>query len=156
MCLALLTILMGSTMAFKEKVIKKRLAYSSVSQISYVLFSLSLLSEDGLRGGLLQVISHMSSKGCLFLAAGVFIIVLGAHHVEELKGIGRALPVTMWCFMFAALSLVGIPPMGGFVSCSFGGTGYLRHPGSRNPPGIGLFDSRISVPDRCGCFLPRE
>lgn len=116
MCLALLTILMGSTMAFKEKVIKKRLAYSSVSQISYVLFSLSLLSEDGLRGGLLQVISHMSSKGCLFLAAGVFIIVLGAHHVEELKGIGRALPVTMWCFMFAALSLVGIPPMGGFVS----------------------------------------
>ena len=84
--------------------------------LALLTISLSLLSEDGLRGGLLQVISHMSSKGCLFLAAGVFIIVLGAHHVEELKGIGRALPVTMWCFMFAALSLVGIPPMGGFVS----------------------------------------
>ncbi len=116
MCLALLTILMGSTMAFREKVIKKRLAYSSVSQISYVLFALSLLTEDGLRGGLLQVLSHMSSKGCLFLAAGVFIFVLGAHRVDELKGIGKALPITMWCFMIAALSLVGIPPMGGFVS----------------------------------------
>lgn len=116
MCLSLLTILMGSTMAFREKVIKKRLAYSSVSQISYVLFSLSLLTEDGLRGSLLQLISHMSSKGCLFLAAGVFIFVLGAHRVDELKGIGKALPVTMWCFMIAALSLVGIPPMGGFVS----------------------------------------
>jgi multicomponent Na+:H+ antiporter subunit D len=116
MCLALLTILMGSTMAFREKVTKKRLAYSSVSQISYVLFSLSLLTEDGLRGGLLQVISHMSSKGCLFLAAGVFIIVLGAHRVDELRGIGRSLPITMWCFMIASLSLVGIPPMGGFVS----------------------------------------
>jgi len=116
MCLALLTILMGSTMAFREKVVKKRLAYSSVSQISYVLFSLSLLTEDGVKGCLLQLISHMSSKGCLFLAAGVFIIVFEAHHVDELKGIGRALPVTMWCFMIAALSLVGIPPMGGFVS----------------------------------------
>jgi multicomponent Na+:H+ antiporter subunit D len=116
MSLSLLTILMGSTMAFREKVIKKRLAYSSVSQISYVLFSLSLLTEDGIRGCLLQLISHMSSKGCLFLAAGVFIFVFEAHHVDELKGIGKALPVTMWCFMIASLSLVGIPPMGGFVS----------------------------------------
>ncbi len=116
MSLALLTVLMGSTMAFREKVIKKRLAYSTISQISYIMFSLSLLTEDGLKGGLLQMISHMGAKGCLFLAAGVFIFVLDAHRVDELKGIGRALPVTMWCFMIASLSLVGIPPMGGFVS----------------------------------------
>lgn len=116
MCLALLTILMGSTMAFREKVVKKRLAYSTISQISYIMFSLSLMTEDGLKGGLLQLISHMSAKGCLFLAAGVFIFALDAHRVEELKGIGRQLPVTMWCFMIASLSLVGIPPMGGFTS----------------------------------------
>ena len=116
MCLALVTILMGSTMAFREKVVKKRLAYSTISQISYIMFALSLLTEDGLRGGLMQLMGHMSAKGCLFLCAGVFIFVLGAHRVEELKGIGKALPVTMWCFMIASLSLVGIPPMGGFVS----------------------------------------
>ena len=96
--------------------VKKRLAYSTISQISYIMFSLSLMTEDGLKGGLLQLISHMSAKGCLFLAAGVFIFVLDAHRVEELKGIGRQLPVTMWCFMIASLSLVGIPPMGGFTS----------------------------------------
>lgn len=116
MCLAMLTILMGSTMAFREKIVKKRLAYSTISQISYIMLALSLLTEDGLRGGLMQLISHMSAKGCLFLCAGVFIVVLDAHRVEELKGIGKRLPVTMWCFMIAALSLVGIPPMGGFVS----------------------------------------
>ncbi len=116
MCLAMLTVLMGSTMAFREKIVKKRLAYSTISQISYIMLALSLLTEDGLRGGLMQLISHMSAKGCLFLCAGVFIVVLDAHRVEELKGIGKRLPVTMWCFMIAALSLVGIPPMGGFVS----------------------------------------
>ena len=116
MCLAMLTILMGSTMAFREKVVKKRLAYSTISQISYIMLALSLLTEDGLRGGLMQLISHMSAKGCLFLCAGVFIVVLDARRVEQLKGIGKRLPVTMWCFMIAALSLVGIPPMGGFVS----------------------------------------
>ncbi len=116
MCLAMLTILMGSTMAFREKIVKKRLAYSTISQISYIMLALSLLTEDGLRGGLLQLISHMSAKGCLFLCAGVFIVALDARRVEQLKGIGKRLPVTMWCFMIAALSLVGIPPMGGFVS----------------------------------------
>ena len=53
------------------------------------MFALSLLTEDGLRGGLLQLMGHMSAKGCLFLSAGVFIIVLGAHEVKELKGIGN-------------------------------------------------------------------
>ena len=116
MILAMLTVLMGSTMAFREKVTKKRLAYSTISQISYIMLALSLLSDEGLRGGLMQMMSHMAAKGCLFLAAGVFICILGSHHVDELRGVGRKIPVTMWCFLFASLSLIGIPPMGGFVS----------------------------------------
>ena len=116
MCLAMLTVFMGSMMAFQEKVIKKRLAYSTISQVSYVMVALSCLSDEGLRGGLLQMMAHMSAKGCLFLAAGVFISALGFHEIHELKGVGKRLPVTMWCFMIAALSLVGIPPMGGFTS----------------------------------------
>lgn len=116
MCLAMLTVFMGSMMAFQEKIIKKRLAYSTISQISYIMVALSCLSEEGLRGGLLQMMAHMAAKGTLFLAAGVFICALGFHEIRELKGVGKRLPVTMWCFMIAALSLVGIPPMGGFTS----------------------------------------
>ncbi|MBQ8305947.1 MAG: proton-conducting membrane transporter [Blautia sp.] len=116
MCLAMLTILMGSTCAFREKVMKKRLAYSTVSQISYIMLALSLLSEEGLTGGILHLLSHAASKGCLFLVAGIFIYKLGFRKVSDLKGIGKRMPVTMWCFMIASLSLVGIPPMGGFTS----------------------------------------
>ncbi|MCR5294666.1 MAG: proton-conducting membrane transporter [Lachnospiraceae bacterium] len=114
--LALLTVFMGSMMAFREKVTKKRLAYSTVSQISYIMVGLAFLSPDGIVGALLHVLQHVASKGTLFLAAGVFIFKLHSHHVDELKGIGKKMPITMWCFMFAALSLVGIPPFGGFTS----------------------------------------
>lgn len=116
MTLAMLTIFMGSMMAYREHNLKKRLAYSTVSQISYILLSLSFLSEEGMQGALLHVLSHASSKGCLFLCAGVLIYKLGRRRVEELKGVGKLMPVTMLCFTVASLSLVGIPPMGGFLS----------------------------------------
>ncbi len=115
MCLAMLTILMGSTMAFREKNLKKRLAYSSISQLSYLMLALSVLSAGGLTGGLLHLMQHAVSKGTLFLCAGVFIYKLHERGVN-LKGIGKQMPVTVWCFMIASLSLVGIPPMGGFAS----------------------------------------
>lgn len=116
MCLAMLTVFMGSMMAFREKITKKRLAYSTISQISYIMLALSLLTEDGLRGGLMHLMQHAASKGCLFLVAGVFIVKLGVRNVDQLKSVGRRMPVTMWCFTIASLSLVGIPPLGGFVS----------------------------------------
>ena len=89
MTLCMLTIFMGSMMAFREKVTKKRLAFSTISQISYINLGLSLLSIEGLRGGLLHVAAHAASKGCLFLCAGVFIYKLGKRRVSELKGIGN-------------------------------------------------------------------
>ena len=116
MTLCLLTIFMGSMMAFREKVMKKRLAYSTISQISYILLGLSFLSDDGLRGGMLHLMSHMAAKGCLFLVAGVFIYRLGIRNVADLKGIGRKMPLVLACFAVASLSLVGIPPLGGFLS----------------------------------------
>lgn len=116
MCLAMLTVFMGSMMAFLEKNMKKRLAYSTISQISYIMIALSLMSPEGLEGGLLHMLSHVASKGTLFLCAGVFIYKLGKRNVGDLVGIGRQMPVTMWCFFIAAMSLVGIPPMGGFLS----------------------------------------
>jgi len=116
LALALLTVFMGSMMAYREKVFKKRLAYSSVSQISYVLFGLFLLNSTGLTGGLMQVLFHATVKICLFLTAGSFIHLYDYRNVEELRGIGKKLPVTLGAFTLASLSLIGIPPFAGFVS----------------------------------------
>ena len=116
MCLCMLTVFMGSMMAFREHNLKKRLAYSTISQISYVLLGLSLLTDDGLGGSLLQVMAHASAKACLFLCAGAFIYRYGLRDVRQLRGIGRTMPVVLWCLTIAAMSLVGIPPMGGFTA----------------------------------------
>lgn len=114
--IALLTIFMGSMMAFGEKILKKRLAYSTISQISYVMLGMALLTQEGLQGALLQMMQHAASKACLFLCAGAFIYLYKKRDVRELKGIGKTSPIILWCFFFAGMSLVGIPPMGGFTS----------------------------------------
>lgn len=114
--LALITVFLGSMMAYREKIIKKRLAYSSVSQISYVLCGLFLLTVEGVAGGLLHVIFHAAIKICLFLAAGSFIVNADKHNVDELLGIGKVMPKTLWAYTLASLALVGIPPFSGFVS----------------------------------------
>ncbi|MCR4672628.1 MAG: proton-conducting membrane transporter [Lachnospiraceae bacterium] len=116
MILAMCTVFMGSMMAFMEKNLKKRLAFSTVSQISYIMLALSLLSPEGFRGGLLHVMGHASAKGCLFLVAGIFIYKLHKRNVADLVGVGKQMPVTLWCFLISALSLVGIPPLAGFLS----------------------------------------
>lgn len=114
--LALATILIGSTMAYSEKILKKRLAFSTVSQISYALVGLFLLTEAGVKGALLQITFHAAVKMCLFLFAGAVIYLTGKTKVDEIYGIGRRMPIITVGFTVAALSLIGIPPMGGFVS----------------------------------------
>lgn len=125
MILALVTVFLGSMMAYLEKILKKRLAYSTVSQVSYVLFGLSLLHPVGFMGALLHVIFHSVIKDDLFLVSGVIIHNTGATTVDELKGIGRRMPVTIWCFTIASLALIGIPPCSGFVSKWFLASGAL-------------------------------
>lgn len=116
LALVIYTIFMGSMLALKEKLLKKRLAYSTVSQVSYILFGIMLLSPDGLYGALLQLVFHAFAKNGLFLAAGAMIFHLYKTRVDELTGAGGVLPVTMVSFSVYALSLIGIPPTGGFVS----------------------------------------
>ena len=116
LCLALLTVFMGSSMAFKEDVLKKRLAYSTVSQVSYILFGIFLLHPLALTGALLHVLVHSISKDGLFLCAGAIIYKTHRTRVSELRGIGKEMPVTIWCFTLCSLTLVGIPPMSGFLS----------------------------------------
>ena len=114
--LAMITVFMGSMMAYHEKLLKKRLAYSTVSNLSYILLGLFTLAPEGLSGALLHVAAHATAKTCLFLAAGSIIYMTGKTRVDELRGIGREMPVTMWSFALASLSLIGIPPFSGFIS----------------------------------------
>ena len=116
MTLALLTVFMGSMLAYREKVFKKRLAYSTVSQVSYVLYGLSVLTADGFTGALFHTLAHFFIKTGLFLTAGVFIFKFGYTKVEELRGLGKKMPILMWSYTFLALALIGIPPTGGFIS----------------------------------------
>ena len=116
MGLTLFTVFMGSMLAYREDLLKKRLAWSSVSQVSYVLFGLSTLHPLGLTGALLHVAAHALIKNTLFMSAGAVIHQTGKTRVSELRGIGRQMPVVMWCFTIASVGLVGIPPCLGFVS----------------------------------------
>lgn len=114
--LTLITVFMGSMLAYKEKELKKRLAYSTVSQVSYVLFGLSLMHPTALLGALLHVVYHSIVKNTLFLTAGAFMFQTGKRIVTQLKGIGKQMPLTLWCFTLVSITLVGIPPTSAFVS----------------------------------------
>lgn len=114
--LSMTTIFMGSMLAYKERLLKKRLAFSSVSQLSYVIFGLMLMTPEGMCAGLMQVLFHACAKVGLFLCAGAFIHRCGAHYVDELRGMGRRMPWVMAAFTCCSLSLIGLPPFGGFIS----------------------------------------
>lgn len=116
MILALITVFMGSLLAYREKVFKKRLAYSTVSQVSYILFGLFVMTENGFMGAMLHVCFHAFVKCGLFLTAGIFIVCLNKTKVDELAGVGKRMPVALSCYTFFALALIGIPPTSGFIS----------------------------------------
>ncbi len=114
--LTLLTVFMGSMLAYKEPVMKKRLAYSTVSQVSYVLFGLSLLDPVAFVGALSHVVFHSLVKNALFLTAGAVIFGTGWTKVSQMRGLGKVMPVTLGCYTLVSLTLVGIPPTSGFIS----------------------------------------
>lgn len=114
--LTLVTVFMGSMLAYREPVLKKRLAYSTVSQLSYILFGLAVMQIQSVNGSLLHVLAHGLIKASLFLCAGAIICTTGRTRVDELRGIGKEMPLTMWCYTIVSLGLIGIPPTGGFIS----------------------------------------
>ena len=114
--LTLITVFMGSMMAYREAITKKRLAYSTVSQMSYILFGLACMNPLAFTGALLHVVCHSMIKNTLFMSAGAFICKAHKKMVADLNGIGKEMPVVLWCFTIVSIALVGIPPTGGFIS----------------------------------------
>lgn len=125
MTLALITVFMGSMLALRENILKKRLAYSTVSQVSYILFGLSTLNPIGMLGALLHVVCHSVIKNGLFLSAGAIINRTGKTRVDELNGIGKQMPIVVWCYTLVSCALIGIPPTCGFISKWFLAEGAL-------------------------------
>ncbi|MFQ5579675.1 MAG: monovalent cation/H+ antiporter subunit D family protein [Nitrospiria bacterium] len=110
------TIIMSSLYALTRDNLKARLAYSTVSQLSYIVLGGALLSPSGMVGGVLHIANHAFSKITLFFAAGS--IFVGSHKtdISQMDGIGRQMPWTMTAFAIGTLSMIGVPPSAGFAS----------------------------------------
>ena len=110
------TMIVGSFFAIGEDNLKRRLAYSTISQLSYILFGAALLSPYGIKGAMVHIPFHGFMKITLFLCAGAVMVVSGKKHISQLAGIGRQMPVTMVAFGVGAIGMCGIPPAAGFIS----------------------------------------
>jgi multicomponent Na+:H+ antiporter subunit D len=110
------TILVGSIIALSKDNLKARLAYSTVSQLSYVILGAVLLTTSSMTGGIVHIANHAFSKITLFFCAGS--LYTGAHKTEisQLTNIGKKMPWTMAAFFIASLSMIGVPPAAGFIS----------------------------------------
>jgi len=114
--LATITILYGSGMALTQDGLKKRLAYSTVSQVSYIALGASILGPVATIGGVVHLVHQGIMKITLFFCAGNYAETLGVHKVSQMDGVGRRMPWTTLAFSVGALGMIGIPPIAGFVS----------------------------------------
>ncbi len=119
------TILLSSLLALRQDNLKRRLAYSTVGHLSYVVLGVALLSPSSWTGGILHIATHAAMKITLFFCAGAIAVKTGRENISELDGIGRQMPITMGAFALASMGLVGMPPIAGFISKWFLGQGTL-------------------------------
>ncbi|HVR28196.1 MAG TPA: proton-conducting transporter membrane subunit [Thermoanaerobaculia bacterium] len=113
---AAIGIVAASVMAVAQDDLRRMLAYSSVAQMGYIVLGLGLGNATALTGALLHVVNHAVLKACLFMAAGNLLLQTGTARLAGCAGIARRLPLTMAAFAIAALSMIGLPPAGGFFS----------------------------------------
>ena len=107
------TILIGSLVAMTKDNLKARLAYSTVSQLAYIVLGAALANSWGILGGSLHIAMHAFGKITLFFCAGAIAVALHKTEISEMKGIGRQMPWTMGAFLVGSLSIIGLPPLGG-------------------------------------------
>lgn len=110
------TVVYGACMAVREQHLKRRLAWSTVSNLSYMLFGLSLLTPAGMTAGLAHMVFHSLMKIILFFCAGAVLVQTGRTELRQMHGLGRKMPFTFLTFTLAGVSLMGVPPLVGFVS----------------------------------------
>ena len=122
---AAVTIIYGSVRALAQDDIKKRLAYSTVSQVSYIVLGLSMVSLVATTGGLVHLVHQGLAKITLFFCAGIVAESLGITKIRDLAGLGQRMPVTALAFTVAALGMIGLPPTAGFITKWYLGQGAI-------------------------------
>ncbi len=110
------TIILASVIALSKDNLKARLAYSTVSQLSYIIMGVALLTPHAIEGGLIHIVNHAFAKITLFFCAGAIYIAAHKQDISEMGGLGRIMPFTFGAFAVASLSMIGAPPVAGFVS----------------------------------------
>ena len=116
MIITMVTIVYGCSMAVKEHHFKRRLAYSTISNLSYILFGVTIMTPAGLVGALCHLVFHAFMKITSFFSAGAVICKTGKHYVDELEGEGKRMPKVFAIFTLSSLALMGVPGLSGFVS----------------------------------------
>lgn len=112
---ASITVVGASIIALRQDNLKMRLAYSTISQLSYVILGVMLLTPDGVRGSILQIVAHAFGKITLFFCAGAIYVGIHKKYISEMAGIGKTMPWTMGAFTVGAFSMIGVPPLAGFA-----------------------------------------
>ncbi len=107
---------MASIIALSKDNLKARLAYSTVSQLSYIILGVALLKPAGIEGGLIHIANHAFAKITLFFCAGAIYVATHKKNISEMNGLGRAMPFTFGAFAIASLSMIGVPPVAGFIT----------------------------------------
>jgi multicomponent Na+:H+ antiporter subunit D len=113
---AAFTILVASLIALTQDELKRRLAFSTIGQLSYIVLGAALLSPKGLTGAMVHIAMHAFGKITLFFCAGAIFVATGKKYISQMVGIGRRMPITMAAFFIGSLSIIGIPPGCGFLS----------------------------------------
>jgi multicomponent Na+:H+ antiporter subunit D len=116
MVIAAFTILVSSCIALSQDELKRRLAFSTISQLSYIVFGVAMLSPMGQLGGVIHILMHAFGKITLFFCAGAIFVATGKKYISQMKGLGRKMPVTFAAFFIGSLGVIGLPPTGGFYS----------------------------------------
>ncbi len=122
------TIITASIIALTKDDLKARLAYSTVSQLSYVILGVTMLTPSGMMGGVLHIANHAFSKITLFFCAGGIYVASHLKKISQMNGIGRQLPFTMTAFTIGAFSMIGVPAVSGFTSKWYMAMGTLEAP----------------------------
>jgi multicomponent Na+:H+ antiporter subunit D len=144
-----LTIIVGSVLAIFQDDIKKRLAYSTVSQVSYIALGVALFGPLGSIGGIMHLVHQGVMKITLFFGAGSFDETLGVTKISQMDGIGRRMPLTMAAFTVGALGMIGVPPTAGFITKWFLAGGAIEA-NSQWVIGVLILSSLLNA----GYFLP--
>jgi len=110
------TIIVASIIALSKDNLKMRLAYSTVSQLSYIILGVAMLTPHSIEGGLIHIVNHAFSKITLFFVAGAIYVATRKKDISQMSGLGRSMPFTFGAFAIASLSMIGVPPVAGFVT----------------------------------------